>query len=389
MPVPAFSWRRLMAVLALGMVALFGLDKLMTCWLAYHSESGPVARAIDAEYAVAPSKNVTQPVFVVDSTLMRGVSWVGGDSIAAAELAPLLRDHVSWISQMPFGWQAGPAEPAVQLHTARPGGRFGLWGESDAGIDYTARLARAQGIRTLLKPHLWVRGRSTWPGDINMTSPAAWDAWFASYATFMLHYAALAEAAHLDGLCIGTELQHATEPAHEKAWRSLIRQIRRVYHGPLTYAANWSGEYEQIRFWDALDYVGIQAYFPLSAAASPPLDTLLRGWQLHLQKLARWQKKIKKPIVFTEVGYKTTPDAAARPWEWPERTAMLQTPDEAAQARCYEALFRACWGLPWLKGMFIWKWYPGLAADGPARRHADFTPQHKPAEAVLARWYGQ
>ena len=324
-----------------------------------------------------------------DSTRLRGVSWVGGDSITAATLEPLLRDHVSWLAQTPFGWQASASEPAIRTNFGRPSGRWGLWGESDAGIIYTARLARPKGIRTLLKPHLWVRGRSSWPGDINMTSAADWDAWFASYGTFMLHYATLAEAEHFEGLCIGTELQHATEPAHEKAWRSLIKQIRQVYHGPLTYAANWSGEYEQIRFWDALDYVGIQAYFPLCSSANPSLDTLLRGWQPHLQKLAQWQKKIKKPVVFTEVGYKTTPDAAARPWEWPERTAALQTPDEATQARCYESLFRACWGLPWLKGMFIWKWYPGLEADGPARRHADFTPQHKPAEAVLARWYGQ
>ena len=324
-----------------------------------------------------------------DSTRLRGVAWVGGDSVTAAGLAPLLRDHINWIAQTPFGWQAGPAEPAVRLHTARPGGRFGLWGESDAGIAYTAQLARRHRIRTLLKPHLWVRGRSAWPGDINMNGAADWEAWFASYATFILHYAALAEAEHVDGLCIGTELQHATEPAHEKAWRGLIRQIRRVYHGPLTYAANWSGEYEQIHFWDALDYVGIQAYFPLCSQPSPSLDTLLRGWQPHLQKLARWQKKINKPVVFTEVGYKTTPDAAAKPWEWPEHMAALATPDEATQACCYEALFRACWGLPWLKGVFIWKWYPGLEAEGSARRHADFTPQHKPAETVLARWFGQ
>ncbi|MBJ6111641.1 hypothetical protein JAO73_21650 [Hymenobacter sp. BT523] len=324
-----------------------------------------------------------------DSTRLRGVSWVGSDSVTAAELAPLLRDHVTWIAQMPFGWQAGAAEPGIRTNTARPTGRRGLWGESDAGLVYTARLARQHGIRTLLKPHLWVRGRNAWPGDINMSSPADWDAWFANYSAFILHYAALAESAQFDGLCIGTELLHATEPAHDKAWRGLIKRIRKVYHGPLTYAANWAVEYQQIRFWDALDYVGIQAYFPLSTAASPSLDTLVRGWQPHLRELAAWQKKVRKPIVFTEVGYKATPDAAAKPWEWPERTALPEAPDEATQARCYEALFRATWGQPWLKGLFIWKWYPGLAPDGPARRHADFTPQHKPAETVLARWYGQ
>ncbi|MBF9222973.1 glycoside hydrolase family 113 [Hymenobacter ruricola] len=327
------------------------------------------------------------PAAAFDSARLRGVSWVGGDSITDAELAPLLRDHVTWIAQMPFGWQADAAAPTIRLNTARPTGRRGLWGESDAGLTYTARLARQHGIRTLLKPHLWVRGHGAWPGDVNMASPADWDAWFASYSAFLLHYAQLAETAHFDALCIGTELLHATEPAHDKAWRGLIRQVRRVYHGPLTYAANWRGEYRQIRFWDALDYVGIQAYFPLSPAAGPSLETLVAGWQPHLQELSAWQKKIKKPIVFTEVGYKTTPDAAARPWEWPEHLATTP-PDEATQARCYEALFRTCWAQPWLKGLFIWKWYPGLTADGPARRHADFTPQHKPAETVLARWYG-
>jgi hypothetical protein len=388
MPASFISWRRLGAVLVLSLIALVGLDKLATYWLAYHGENGPAAREIEAEYAVAPIEEERQTAVAYDSTRLRGVSWVAGDSITTAELAPLLRDHITWIAQMPFGWQADAAAPAIRTNTARPVGRRGLWGESDAGLIYTARLARQHGIRTLLKPHLWVRGRGAWPGDINMTTTTDWDAWFASYSVFILHYAALAEANHFEGLCIGTELLHATEPAHEKAWRSLIKAIRKTYHGPLTYAANWSGEYEQIHFWDALDYVGIQAYFPLSTAASPPLDTLLRGWQPHLQKLAKWQKKIRKPIVFTEVGYKTTSDAAAKPWEWPERLATT-VPDEATQARCYEALFRACWGQPWLKGMFIWKWYPGLAADGPARHHADFTPQHKPAEAVLAQWYAQ
>ena len=326
---------------------------------------------------------------IFDSTRLRGVSWVGGDSITAADLKPLVQAHVTWLAQMPFGWQDGAASPAIRTHSGGGGRRFGMWGESDQGLIYTARLAKRRGINTLLKPHLWVRGHGTWPGDINMSSAADWQTWFASYTTFMLHYAEVAETVHMAVLCVGTELQHATEPAHEKAWRKLIKQVRQVYHGQLTYAANWSGEYQQIRFWDALDFVGIQAYFPLSTMPNPPLDTLLRGWQLHLRALAAFHKKVKKPLVFTEIGYKTTADAAARPWEWPEGAPTATPADEATQARCYEALFRACWGQLWLKGLFIWKWYPGLAAEGSARRHADFTPQHKPTEAVLGHWFAQ
>ncbi|MBF9237668.1 hypothetical protein I2I05_09700 [Hymenobacter sp. BT683] len=388
MPQPLFSWRRGWPLVLLGLVSLLAF------WgLSYSQEQrrepNLTPQETTAGLPLAPNDFQKRNPTAFDSTRLRGVSWVGGDSATAAEMEPLRKAHVTWIAQMPFGWQAGAAEPLIRVRTERRPSRGGYWGESDAGLLHTAQLAHQHGIRTLLKPHLWVRGNGTWPGDINMTSEKDWDTWFASYASYILHYAEVAEKGHFDGLCIGTELLHATEPAHDKAWRRLIRQIRRVYHGPLTYAANWSGEYQQVTFWDALDYVGIQAYFPLSTTNAPSLEALMLGWQPHLRELALWQKKIKKPIVFTEVGYKTTPDAAIRPWEWPERTATVATPDETTQARCYEALFRACWGLPWLKGMFIWKWYPGLAPDGPGRRHADFTPQHKPAEAVLARWYGQ
>ena len=376
---PFFAWRRWWPFALLGLVPVLALWS----WPRRPGNNGPHPPEAWHQ-AIAPA--TAGPA---DSARLCGVNWVGGDSITVADLAPLAPDHVTWLAQVPFGWQDGVATPTVQLHTARPGGRWGLWGESDVGLLCTARLARRRGIRTLLKPHLWVRGSgSGWAGDVKMTTPADWNTWFASYTAFILHYARLAEVEHLGLLCIGTELVQTTAPDHEAAWRALIRQVRQVYHGPLTYAANYD-EYQKIRFWDALDYIGVQAYFPLIAAPNPSLETLVAGWQPHLRALARLQKQVGKPVIFTEVGYKTTADAAAEPWKWPDRTAALQPADEATQARCYEAMFRACWGLPWLKGMFIWKWYPGLEADGPARRHADFTPQHKLAEAVLARWYGQ
>ncbi|RYU79549.1 glycoside hydrolase family 113 [Hymenobacter persicinus] len=317
----------------------------------------------------------------------RGVSWVAADSAASTDFSALVRNHVTWIAQTPFGWQTGTAEPSVQLHTERRPGRYGYWGESDYGLSQTAQQARQLGIRTLLKPHLWIRGNGAWPGAVEMQSAAGWQAWFASYTAFIVHYAQLAESEHLEALCIGTELEKTV--GHEAEWRALIGRVRQVYHGPLTYAANWSGEFEQIRFWDALDFIGIQAYFPVSSKASPTKAELLAGWQPHLRAIERVQRRFGKPVVFTEAGYKNTPDAAVEPWKWPDRTAAVPATDEATQAACYAALFETFWPRPWFKGLFVWKWYPGLAADGPARRHADFTPQHKPAEQVMASWYGR
>ncbi|GAB3290065.1 glycoside hydrolase family 113 [Hymenobacter tenuis] len=317
---------------------------------------------------------------------MRGVSWVAGDSVSALDLEPLVRAHATWIAQTPFGWQAGAATPEIRMHTGT--GNRGYWGESDQGLIMTSQRARQRGIRTLLKPHVWLRGGSgSWPGDIKMTSEADWQQWFASYSVFILHYAELAEQHQMEALCIGTELQHSV--AHEKEWRALISKIRSVYHGQLTYAANWNAEFEQVQFWDALDFIGIQGYFPLSTTTRPSKEALLTAWQGPLRRIKAIQKRFRKPVVFTEIGYKTTPDAAIEPWAWPDRTAVLTAPDEATQAACYAAMFETFWHQPWFGGLFIWKWYPGLQPDGSARRHLDFTPQHKPAEQILTEWYSK
>lgn len=320
----------------------------------------------------------------------RGVNWVAADSVASQDMTPLVQAHVTWIAQTPFGWQPDATQPEIRLHTGtgERRGRGGYWGESDEGLIWTTRWARQRGIHTLLKPHLWLRQGGTWPGDVRMTSAPDWQAWFASYSTFMLHYARLAEANNMEALCIGTELAHASTE-HEAEWRALIRQIRAVYHGQLTYAANWSGEFEQIRFWDALDFIGVQAYFPLSTTERPDKAALRTAWQEPLRRLRAVHRRYRKPILFTEIGYKTTPDAAIEPWKWPDRAALPTTPDEATQAACYAAMFEACWPQPWLGGVFVWKWYPGLSAAGATRRHLDFTPQHKPAEQVMASWFGQ
>ncbi|NVO33001.1 glycoside hydrolase family 113 [Hymenobacter lapidiphilus] len=374
MPLPAFRFPRWLGALLL---IAAGLLVLAASWWSW-------PRAVPAPL-VPPASATARPAGPPPPDgRMRGVSWVGTDSVSTLDLEPLTKAGVTWIAQMPFGWMAGATEPSVQLRTGVPSRRY--WGESDAGILFTARRARQRGIRTLLKPHLWLRGPGgSWVGDINMTSEADWQAWFSSYSAFILHYARLAEAGQLDALCIGTELERTV--GHEAEWRALIRQIRQVYRGPLTYAANWSGEFEQVKFWDALDFIGVQAYFPLSTEPSPKKAQLLAGWREPLRRIAAVQKQYNKPVVFTEAGYKTTVDAAAKPWEWPQKLDVLTPTDEATQAACYAALFETFWPKPWFKGIFIWKWYPGLQPDGPSRRHADFTPQHKPAERVMSEWF--
>jgi hypothetical protein len=311
---------------------------------------------------------------------MHGVCWEGAGRVERAHLEPLRDLGVDWISQTPFGWSRSVSSPEIRIATTRV-----LWGETDEGLAETARHARALGIRTLLKPHLWVRG--AWVGDLKMTGEAEWKAWFRSYEAFILHYAELARRERFAALAVGTELRHAAR--READWRRLIRSVRAVYPGKLTYCANW-GEEEDVAFWDALDFVGVQAYYPLTDAPRPALAEIRSGWSPVTARLAALARRTGKPIVFTEVGYKSVSGSVAAPWKW----ELDGDVDLALQRDAYRAMFESVWGQPWFGGAFLWKWHPDPAARAaswhdprPDRLLRDFTPQGKPALEVVREYY--
>ena len=318
---------------------------------------------------LSPSANPVSP-----SVKQKGVCWVGGKEIVTEkEIAALAKCNVNWISQTPFGWQRDVNQSIIRTNFS-----FDKiwWGESDEGISKTTELARKSGIKTLLKPHLWVS--KGWPGDIEMKSDSAWQSWFRNYENFILHYAKLAENNKIEIFCIGTELHKTIKK--EKEWRAIIKKIRTVYKGKLTYASNFHEEYEQVKFWDVLDYIGIQAYFSLTQNESHSLDDLQKGWTTPLSSIERVHKKFNKPILFTEIGYRSDVKSGIEPWTWPEENGATKISFEA-QANCYKAFFNTVWNKSWLEGVYFWKWYP----HGPHRNaNIDFTPQGKSAEKIMA-----
>ena len=310
----------------------------------------------------------------------RGVCFVAGPrrpTDGAFDRLPEL--NVNWISQTPFGWQRRHDDPEVVLVTS---GRV-WWGERDAGLVETTHKAQLRGIRTILKPHIWIRDRrdGKWRGEIDFANKEDWEAWWVGYRRFILHYAALAEKHGMEALCVGTELR-STVLKHPDKWRELILEARKIFSGELTYSANWYQEFEEVPFWDMLDYIGIQAYFPLgNNEEDVTLSSLKTAWQPYIERIEAVQKRFGKPVIFTEVGYRSTEDAAEEPWVWRSGDRV----DFEVQALCYEAMFEVFWDRPWFKGLYIWKWFP----DGRVsyRRRRGFTPQGKPAEAVLRKWY--
>jgi len=290
-----------------------------------------------------------------------------GSEAAFRQLARLKEMGANSVTLVPYGFTRAPEETEVRWRGSD---------ETDERVSSTIREARRLGLTTVLKPQLWSRGR--WTGDIAFTDDAAFRLWMASYREFILHYARLAELERADLLVVGTELGGLTLP-HEARWRALIREVRTVYTGPLTYAANWGPEFETLAFWDELDFLGVNFYYPLAAPGEQPRTGSPRLQELE-RKLEEISRRHRKPVIFTEVGYAASEAAAVEPWK--EENAPL---DAEMQARCYEVIFQSFYGKRWLAGLHWWKWpsHGRGSAEDPS-----FSPLGKPALGVLEKWYG-
>ena len=336
------------------------------------------ALAADSEEDITPHSAHGHPP--PPAGRQRGVSWVGSRIIGRDHLASLEPVYVDWIVQTPFGWQRDIHKPTLRA----PDGASGGWGESDRGVAITAALARERGIATLLKPHLWT-GRDTWRGELAMTSEEDWAQWFAQYETFILHFARLAEANGIEGLCIGAELSATL--GRQAEWRRVIEQVRQAYGGWIVYAANWTN-FEDVLFWDAVDFLGVQAYFPLSEEPTADVEVLVEGWQPWLDRLEVVAQRYDLRVLFTEIGYRANANAAVEPWLW-ERQTQGGGDSEGllTQDACYEAFFRTAWSRPWVAGAYFWKWFPDHERVGGQGGGVGFTPQRRPAQATLSKWY--
>jgi len=285
---------------------------------------------------------------------------------------------VRWIAQTPFAG-ADTDTPRIQLE----GHPRGWWGERELGILALAQAARGHGIATLLKPHLWVD--RSWPGAIRMQGERDWRLWFERYEALLVRWARWAEAAGIEGLCIGSELDASL--AHEAEWRHLIRAVRSVYGGLLTYNANWS-HFEEVPFWDELDAIGVSAWFPLTGEPRPSLESLVARWQPIRARLARCAERVGRPVLFTEIGYLPREGAFLRPWEHDSTRAPL-APE--CQATGYEAIARVFFDEPWFAGAIFWEWRlveerpPGWDRLPSTPLDGGYSPRGRPAEEVLRR----
>jgi hypothetical protein len=312
---------------------------------------------------------------------INGVSFVAPvNPIDSTALTPVTNINATWVCLMPYAFVRRESNQVIHSQKGQ------WWGENTEGIKGCVVLAHEQGLRVMLKPHLWLRG-GQFTGTFDLPTEAKWQVWEQGYGQYIKTYARLADSLNVELLCIGTELENFAKK-RPQFWKSLIAEVRGLYRGKLTYAANWD-TFEQFPHWASLDYVGIDAYFPLHEAATPSVEELRKAWAKHHEQIESFVTQTPKPILFTEYGYRSINQTAHQPW-------VADTPAEVnheAQARAYEALFQRFWPEPWFAGGFVWKWYdPAMLQRAESRWHrmaTDYTPQNKPAEQVIKQWYGR
>jgi hypothetical protein len=307
---------------------------------------------------------------------INGVSLVAApDSLLQKNIAPLKEIRANYATVMPFGFIKSLNHPEVIYNQERQ-----WFGETATGVRQYIKLLHKNEMNVMMKPQIWVwNGEFT--GLVKMASEEDWLQLENSYQEFILGFAKVAEEESVEILCIGTELEKFIEHRPEY-WRDLIAEVKKVYNGKLTYAANWD-EYKRVPFWDALDYIGVDAYFPISDSKTPTIAETRAGWERWKEDLKMFSEKKNKKILFAEYGYRNVDFSGKEPWK--SDREMTSTNAEA-QINLLEGLYQSLWNENWFAGGFLWKWFIAHEKVG-GETNNQFTPQNKPAEVTVAKYY--
>ncbi|MFO0555057.1 MAG: hypothetical protein U0271_42160 [Polyangiaceae bacterium] len=279
----------------------------------------------------------------------------------------------SWVSLTPFGRVHDLTPLGIDPNFEAP------FEENRKAVLAAAEQAHRRGLSVMLVPHLWVES-GEWRALIDPGSDEAWEAWAASYRDFVLAWARVAAEANIEILSIGVELRSWVTTPRVELLLPIVQEIRSVYPGLLTYSSNWDDARATL-LWDAVDLVGINAFYPLASHDGATLPELRAGGSRVVAEIDRFAEGLRKPVLLTEIGYTTRTDPAIRPWEWPEDLYGV-TVDEQAQADAYDALLGAVLQSPNIAGFFVWRYFAD--PDDVSQEAAwGFSPRGKLAEVVL------
>lgn len=315
----------------------------------------------------------------IESSLHPGKGY--GTAAYDRTLDEVVRWGGNWVSLTPFGRTFDLKPSGVDLTFEAP------FEETRRAVLDAIRMAHGHGLRVLLVPHLWVE-TGQWRAEIDPGTEDGWARWASGYGDFLLAWAEVARQGGADMLSVGAELRSWVTGARAVSFIELVRAVRRIYPGPITYSANWD-DVEQTVILGDLDAIGVNAFYPLTDREHTSFADLLRGGDRIASQVKALFQQWHRPVLFTEIGYTTRPDPALRPWEWPDKMTKVKV-DQVAQALAYKALIAPLIELPEFMGFFVWRVYSD-PDDMSQEAEWGFSPRGKLAElavrdAFTCRW---
>lgn len=305
---------------------------------------------------------------------INGISFVASNKLTSQkEVNPVKETHANWVTLMPFAFMKTINDTTIFYNSQRQ------WiGEREEGIKNASTIFHSNQMKIMLKPQIWIPRGFT--GHIEMKTEKEWRKFETNYEEFILFYAVLAQKQNIELFCIGTEL-HSFVKNRPQFWDTLITKIRKIYKGKLTYAENWD-TFQSVPFFKNLDYIGIDAYFPLVNEQTPSISLLEDKWTNHKNSIAAFAKRIKKKVLFTEYGYQSMDYTTHEPWNFSkEKNVNL-----VAQKNALQALYNAFWKEDWFAGGFLWKWFENHNQVGGIH-DTDYTVQNKPSLEIVKEVY--
>ncbi|MDY2628961.1 MAG: 1,4-beta-xylanase [Lachnospiraceae bacterium] len=234
--------------------------------------------------------------------------------------------------------------------------------------------AKNTGLRVILKPTVNCLN-GVWRAFINffdedVPCEPKWSDWFRSHTEFQLHYAQIAEDTQCDMFITGCEM--VMSERREVEWRELIRRVKSVYHGPVSYNTDKYQEHN-VKWWDCVDVISSSGYYPAD------------DWERQLDRIEKVVMKYQKPFFFAEMGCMSTTGSKAVPNDWGLKGAA----DPEEQKEWYEKAFAAMDGREWVQGAALWSWPGKLYTEQEAGENRYYEFYLKPAEKIIRRYFSK
>ena len=153
-------------------------------------------------------------------------------------------------------------------------------------------------------------------------------------------------------------------------WRQLVAEIRKVYHGMITYNTDKYQEHN-VDWWDCVDAISSSGYYPPDR------------WEQELDRIEAVVKKFDKPFFFAECGCMSTHGSSKAPNDWTVRGEV----DLDEQKNWYVSMFEACRKRPWIQGFCLWDWAGKQYPLDKAASHSGYDIYGKPAQDIVKANY--